>query len=70
MEKLTQFIYGDPLPPTRLLNVKFTRDGRELPDVDACTATIQLPTDHATFEAFKRAFDATLSAQAIGYGRM
>ncbi|CAB4016556.1 G2 M phase-specific E3 ubiquitin- ligase [Paramuricea clavata] len=70
LEKLTQFAYADPLPPTRMLTVKFRRDDKELPDADACAATIQLPTCHATFEAFKKAFDCTLSAQATGFGRM
>ena len=30
--------YGDPLPPSKIMNVKFARDGKELPDVDACTS--------------------------------
>ena len=70
LEKLIQFIYGDPLPPTKTLCVKFARKEKKLPDVDSCTATIQLPVAHSTFDEFKNAFNLTLSVQATGYGKL
>ncbi|XP_028407185.1 uncharacterized protein LOC114529572 [Dendronephthya gigantea] len=70
LEKLVQFIYGDPLPPTKSLTVKFGKKGVKLPDVDSCTAIITLPTTQNNYEDYKKAFDSTLSIQATGYGRI
>ncbi|XP_028390794.1 uncharacterized protein LOC114515697 [Dendronephthya gigantea] len=70
LEKLTQFVYGDPLPPSKAMIVKFTKKEKMLPDVDSCTATIQLPIVHRTFDEFKKVFNSTLSVQATGYGRL
>ena len=65
-----QFVYGDPLPPTKSLTVKFGRQDSKLPDVDSCIAVIMLPIAHDNYEDFKKAFDSTLSIQATAYGRI
>ena len=70
LEKLVQFVYGDPLPPVKSLTVIFGKEGSKLPDVDSCIAIIKLPIAHVTYEEYKKAFDSTLSVQATGYGRV
>ena len=55
--------------PPQPVYVKFNRQGKSLPDADACTGTISLPLDHKTKEEFTRSLDIVLNFQHKGFGR-
>ena len=63
IEKSVHFEFGEPSMPPQPVYVKFNRQGKSLPDADACTGTISLPLDHKTKEEFTTSFK--FSAQRL-----
>ncbi|CAB4027766.1 G2 M phase-specific E3 ubiquitin- ligase [Paramuricea clavata] len=64
-----QFVLGSPQYPTQPVYVKFNRKEKSLPDPESCLGILSLHVNASSFADFKKKMDATLSAQATGYGR-